>query len=270
MSWELPILNVFNRWSRWILSSLLLASFTTEFQWAKKPFWLLSLVFFLSWFLLETIYNWLIINALSRSLIPLFPRFQLNPNHDEWPSTKAFTSLQDWLKNQGFKKLESVKAVLGNAMAIRSSIYQNEEGSLRCQILFFPSRTSKTLVAFILSTRTKEGKIMVTDNVSLPYGGYYPKHWFIRRKPLISSLPKLLKYHRKYLREKKLNFEPWNIKASLEDLNSQQLLLEETNLQCGFLLPREFQSEYGRITVDGRYRLWKEIWLLSYFGKTIH
>ena len=270
LRWELPLLSVANRWMRWIICSLLIASFATQLGWTGKPLWLVALVVFLSWFLLETIYNWLIISALSKSPIPLFPRFQINQSEDEWPATKTFIMLRDWLKSQGFKKLESVKALLDESIAINSSIYQNDDDSVRCQVLFFPARATKVLVAFILSTRTKEGELVVTDNVFLPYGGYYPESWFIRRKPLLRSLPRLLKFHMNRLQRWNVNVEPWGTEATLEELNSQQQLLEKTNLQCGFLLPMEYQEEHGRITMDGRYRLWKEVWLLNYFGKAMH
>ncbi len=270
LKWELPLLKVINRWGRWILGSCVLAAFATELQWTDRPFWLIALVAFLVWFLLETMYNWLIISALSRSPIPLFPRFQLNQDGDEWPATKQFVLLRDWLKSQGFNKLESIKAVLDETIAIRSSIYQNEENSVRCQILFFPTRASKILVAFILSTQTEDGEMVVTDNVFLPYGGYYPENWFIRRKPLLRSLPQLIKFHKKRLEKWQVKVKQWGTDASLEELNSQQLLLEQTNFQSGFLLPREYQEEHGRITMDGRYRLWKEIWLLNYLGTAMH
>ena len=35
----------------------------------------------------------------------------------------------------------------------------------------------------------------------------------------------------------------------------------------GFLFPMNLRDEYGKITWEGRYRVWKEIWLLNYFGK---
>ena len=268
--WELPLLSVFNRWSRWLISSFLLAAFATEFAWTDRPFWLVALVGFLGWFLLETIYNWLIISALSKSPIPLFPRFQENFGSDKWPATKTFILLRDWLRSQGFKKLESVKAMLDDSISVSSSIYQNEDGSVRCQVLFFPTRASKILVAFILSTKTAEGEMVVTDNVFLPYGGYYPENWFIRRKPLIRSLPNLLKFHRKRLAKWNVNIAAWDSEAPLSDLNNQQNLLEQTNLKSGFLQPREYQEEHGRITIDGRYRLWKEIWMLNYLGRAMH
>ena len=55
----------------------------------------------------------------------------------------------------------------------------------------------------------------------------------------------------------------------LEELNNQQKMLEQLNLENGFLNPGQYQEEEGKLSYDGRYRLWKEMWLLAYLGKPI-
>ncbi|MEO0796131.1 MAG: hypothetical protein AAFX93_13255 [Verrucomicrobiota bacterium] len=263
------LLSIFNRWIRWFLFAFIVAVGAKEFDWSHRPLWVLLLTGFLGWFLIETVYNWIVINAVSRSPIPLFPRFRRNTEGDEWPAQKRFILLRDWLRSRGFKKLESLKAVLNGDLAIRSSIYQDEEGLVRLQILFFPSRAGDFQVSYVLTTRTDEGERVITDNVRLPFGGYYPDSWFIVRKPLIRSLDKLLRYHRRRLLREGANVKLWEDDEPLDDINRQQTKLEITNLQLGYLHPQEFQEEHGRLSFEGRYRLWKELWLLSYFGQTV-
>ena len=41
------------------------------------------------------------------------------------------------------------------------------------------------------------------------------------------------------------------------------------NTDMGFLLPPYLREEHGKFTSNGRYRVWKEIWLLNYFGLTV-
>lgn len=269
LQWNHPLVSILNRWVRWIITSLLIASIAIEFEWTGRPFWLIAMTAFLGWFLLETLYNWAIISALSRSPIPLFPRFQKNTDGDEWPATKQFILLRDWLRSQGFSKLQSVKASLDDSVAIRSSIYQNEDKSIRCQIMFFPGRSARMSVSYVLSTMTKEGELVISDNVCLPFGGYYPETWFIERKPLCRSLCRLMKFHRRRLQRDAVNVEPWDEDEPLDELNRQQRTLEQINMKNGFLNRPEHQEEHGRITNEGRYRLWKEVWLLNYFGSTV-
>ena len=52
----------------------------------------------------------------------------------------------------------------------------------------------------------------------------------------------------------------------VDDINRQQGVLERINIEAGFLVPPHLQDEMGRITWEGRYRVWKEVWLLNYFG----
>jgi hypothetical protein len=44
--------------------------------------------------------------------------------------------------------------------------------------------------------------------------------------------------------------------------------LEYVNTELGFLSPHHDREDYGKMTYEGRYRVWKEIWLLNYFGRS--
>ena len=60
--------------------------------------------------------------------------------------------------------------------------------------------------------------------------------------------------------------EPWGGEP-LNDLNAQQSELERINTELGFLLPHVEHEEHGRISHEGRYRVWKEMLTLDYFGR---
>ena len=59
--------------------------------------------------------------------------------------------------------------------------------------------------------------------------------------------------------------DPWEDEP-LNDLNLQQNELEKVNTELGFLFPRNLREEYGKMTFEGRYRVWKEVWMLNYLG----
>ena len=59
---------------------------------------------------------------------------------------------------------------------------------------------------------------------------------------------------------------PWTSEP-LDDLNAQQTDLERINTELGFLLPHAEHEEHGRISHEGRYRVWKEMLSLSYLGR---
>ncbi|HRI82628.1 MAG TPA: hypothetical protein PLF88_09350, partial [Opitutaceae bacterium] len=53
----------------------------------------------------------------------------------------------------------------------------------------------------------------------------------------------------------------------LVDLNAQQHELDQLNTRLGFLNPQPEREEFGKISQAGRYRVWKEIWMLNYLGR---
>jgi hypothetical protein len=104
----------------------------------------------------------------------------------------------------------------------------------------------------------------VTDNFHIPFAGFYPEKWFVERSPLRRTLPGLLARHRARLAGETL--AAFDL-APLADLNSQQHELDQLNTRLGFLNPQPEREEFGKITQAGRYRVWKEIWMLNYFGR---
>ena len=81
-----PLLSIADRWLRWLVFAFGGAQVCQDFQLLDRPYWVLVTVFFLAWFLGETLLNWLSIHALSVSPLPLFPRYAANQGGDEWPT----------------------------------------------------------------------------------------------------------------------------------------------------------------------------------------
>ena len=263
-----PIFNLLGRWIRWFLFAALFAFFLLVFELSFRPVWVHFITGFALWFVLETGYNWLAIKTLSRSDFPLFPTFKENSDGDEWPADKQFIDLKDWLKSEGYTRNGALKAELFEGTHLRASIYESADLLTRIQILFLPKRQGGSTASYTIQTRGSEGQRLITDNQFLPYGGYYPEDWQLVRKPLIGSLKRLLALHKKRLLKSKVQPVAIDTKA-LEEFNEQQRILEHLNTETGFLVPRPRQEEEGKITSDGCYRLWKEMWLLAYLGKSV-
>ena len=265
---SLPILNVFGRWIRWFLFGALLAFFLHVFELSFRPAWVHFLTGLGIWFVIETGYNWIAIKALSRSDLPLFPSFKENSDGDEWPADKQFIDMKDWLKSEGYKRCGALKAELFEGTFLRASVYESADQLTRIQILFLPKHQGGSSASYTIQTRGSDDQRLITDNQFLPYGGYYPENWQLMRRPLIGSLKRLLALHQQ--RVLKSSIQPVIIDSTaLEELNDQQRILERLNTDTGFLVPRAQQEEEGKITSDGCYRLWKEMWLLAYLGKSV-
>jgi len=261
-----PILAVANRWVRWMVFSLLFAS-VGHFMGKPEPepIGLLFATGFLVYLLVETMYSWIAIGALSKSDMALFPTFRSNKDGDQWPSHQRYSKAKEWIRQNGFTRVQSIKAELDEQLHIRASVYENEDKTIRLQVLFIPQRNGSLAMCYVFSSRYEDDTRIITDNMFMPFGGFYPESWHLVRKPLVRGIESLFNRHNKRLTAAAGQIVPWSDEP-LDDLNAQQKQLERTNTQAGFLVPRHQQEEYGKITGEGRYRIWKEIWMLNYLG----
>ncbi len=262
-----PVRSIFGRWLRWLVFTFSAAALSRDLGLIDRPYWALVPAFFLLWLLAETLYNWLAISALSLSAEPLFPRFSVNASGEEWPTHPRFLRLRDWLRSQGFRSVQALQAEVRPDLKLRGSFYQDATGTIRLQILFLPQPGGTLTVCHALTTQTASGRRYLTDNLCLPFGGFYPDHWLVERDPWRRALPRLLARHRARLARADETPVPWT-DDPLTDLNAQQRELEQVNTELGFLFPPGQREEHGKITQAGRYRVWKEYWLLQYLGRS--
>lgn len=261
-----PVIAIFVRWLRWLLFAFGGAFLAIEWGWSDRPFWVLTLALFLCWFLLETLYNWMAISALSQSALPLFPRYVVNISGEEWPTHPRLLRVREWLRANKCTQVQALKAEIGGGIYLRLSVYQDQAARTRIQATFVPQANGTISVCYTLSSRTADGLRYVTDNLYLPFGGFYPENWLVERKPWSRSLPRLLARHQRRLAAAGDIPVPWTGEP-VEDLNQQQFELERLNTELGFLLPHAEREEFGKMTYEGRFRVWREVWMLDYFGR---
>ncbi|MDP1580571.1 MAG: hypothetical protein Q8M02_09850 [Candidatus Didemnitutus sp.] len=264
-----PMLAIPIRWLRWLLFALFVASANEQFGWIDRPFWVVAVSAFLLWFVLESGFNWLRVSAISLSPLPLFPKFVANTGGDEWPVQERLLRVRDWLRDNRFTATQALKAEVGGGIWLRVSIYQSHDNTVRAQVAFLPQDSGAITVCFSLSTETQSGRRYVTDNFFLPFGGFYPESWFLARSPWRRSLPRLLAHHLQRIQRAEEVAVPWET-TPIDDLNRQQQMMEQVNTELGFLLPHAEREEHGKITPEGRFRIWQEAWLLDYFGRARH
>ena len=262
-----PVLAIVNRWLRWIIFALGAAFICRDFQLIDRPYWVLAASFFLLWFLGETLYNWLAISALSLSPLPLFPRYTANQSGDEWPTHKSLLKVRDWLRSNGYKQVQALRAEMGGGIYLRLSIFQDASAKLRLQVMFLPQPSGVISVCYVLTSMTAEGHRYVTDNLYIPFGGFYPESWLVERQPWRRALPGLVNRHQARLANAREVAVPFPYEP-LVDINAAQNELDRLNTELGFLVPHAEREEQGKITHEGRYRVWKEIWMLDYLGRS--
>lgn len=262
-----PVISIVNRWLRWVIFALGAAKICEEFELINRPLWVLIVGFFLIYFLIETAYRWLEIHALSVSPIPLFPKYQVNASGDEWPTSGRLLKVRDWLRGNGFRQVQALRAEIGGGIYLRSSIYQDADALCRVQLTFLPQASGGIALCATVASLTRSGGRFVTDNLYLPFGGFYPESWHVERNPWRRSVPALVRRHRERMKQAGESPEPWAAEP-LGDLNWQQRELERLNTELGFLFPYAEREDHGKITYEGRFRVWKELWSLNYFGRS--
>jgi hypothetical protein len=261
-----PILSIAVRWLRWVAFSVILAQLCDELDLIDRPFWALTGAFFILWFLCETLYNWLLISATSLSPQPLFPRYIVNSSGDEWPVQPRLLKIREWLRGQGFRQVQALKAEIGGGAFLRVSIYQDAPATVRVQVTFIPQASGAISVCYAVTSIGEDGSFFLTDNSYIPFAGFFPENWFVERAPWRRSLARVLKRHRARLTRAKAQPVPFTSEP-LADLNAAQHELDRLNTELGFLHPHAERDDLGKITHEGRYRLWKEFWTLSYLGR---
>jgi hypothetical protein len=84
---------------------------------------------------------------------------------------------------------------------------------------------------------------------------------------VVRSVLRLIDHHLERVRATGDQIVPFERTASA-DLEATQRELDRLNTEMGFLFPHSDREEFGKITHEGRYRVWKEIWMLDYLGRS--
>ena len=217
-----PMVSIVDRWLRWFVFAFGAAQMCRDFHWIDRPFWVLAAAFFLLWFFCETLYNWLAISALSVSPLPLFPRYAVNTSGEEWPVQPRLLKIREWLRAQGFRQTQALKAEVGGGIFLRISVYQDAQSTVRVQVTFIPQSNGAISVCFAVTSVTADGARYLTDNLYIPFAGFYPENWFVERAPWRRSLPRLLARHRARLTRASVAAVPFSTEplADLKDRKS--------------------------------------------------
>jgi hypothetical protein len=262
-----PVMSIVDRWVRWLVFAFGAAQVCRDFSLIDRPYWVLVAAFFLLWLLVGTLYNWLAISALNVSPLPLFPHYTLNQSGEEWPVQPRLLREREWLRSGGFRQVQALRAEVGGGIYLRTSIYEDAAGSTRLQVTFLPQAGGTIVVCHEFTSVAADGSRYITDNLHIPFAGFYPENWYVERRPRCRSLPRLLARHRARLAA--AGVQPVRMELDpLSDFNAAHHELDRLNIELGFLNPYHRREDLGKFTHEGRYRVWKEVWTLNYLGRS--
>ncbi len=255
-----PLLAVMNRWVNLLALASGAAYWDRYSQWSGRPAWVVFVIVVLLWFFVESLLLWVMIAYLSRSKVPLFPRFQVLQTPDGMPIHTGFSRAQAQLEKGGYRPIDWLLLPIAGSYRAWSRVY--EKDNIRVQLLLVPQGRRRHQWYCAIQAIDADGVRYVLDNLYLPNAGVFPKNYVYLRKPCLRSLNRLLKRHTGLLPGAAVPFTS----PPCEDLNQAQLILEAFNAQGGLLRSQSAPKERGRLTQEGRYRIWKALFLLHYFG----
>ncbi len=261
-----PLFKIIAHWNRWLAFACGFSYLLVLFEWSSRPLWLHLVTGMTVWFVAETLFYRISVQLLNLSDTPLFPKYKKDNVDEFWPINKEARTIKAVLSKAGFEKTGVIGAHLFNGLMIRHATYLNKERTIRINVIFIPNNQNEVKCFFSLMSIGDSNNHLITDNQTMPFGGYYPGNWSVGRHPLNRSLDKLLKVHQKKMSKGHTQWNPLE-ENPLDSINSCQRSLERKNQEMGFLFYHGGERK-EKISPEGCVRICIEMWLLSYFGKT--
>ena len=269
LSKQLPmrIFKLISHWMRWLTFACAFSLMLTFFGWSSRPDWVHFISGLAVWFILETLYYKISIHLLNISEMELFPKYKNDNDDNLWPINKEVLKIKEWLRKEGFKSEETLKAQIVAHLTIRQAVFFDETQTIRLNILFIPSAKNETKLFYSLFSQKSNGEYLITDNQNRPFGGFYPDHWTVNRFPICHSLKNLLKKHREGMNSSQGTWS--QIEGDIRTkTNHLQWELEKKNREMGFLNEPN-REDAQSISSEGCFRIWTEMWMLAYLGRTL-
>jgi hypothetical protein len=207
---------------------------------------------------------WWITGFFSTIDMPVFPTFRQCAENFIWPIGKFFDDARDLLIAKGFTEKALLQIGVGNQFVMHSPIFYSKDHHSRLQIIFDSFNVGRPFFNCILTSFTKTGKAIITNNLQTIFASFYPQSWDVKRYGT-ASLSDLLEIHKNRIRTRDtIKIDDSN---SLEAINNEQQQIELENCQTGLCERREGNTHIT-LTFSGRYHLWCDMLQYAYFGKS--
>lgn len=262
-----PTVQVCMRWAMRLTTCMFITSVIFMFGTNPQlhPFWAIYLSSCLGYFLVESIYVWILIRIYSHIDFPLFPRFLPESDTIVWASGKHAQSVRSMIEKAGFKFSETLAIKSETISIMISPIFYSKRGHIRLQVLFPGFQKARSLISFILTTYLRNGTILVTHNIQSPAAIFFVPP-FKARFYNIASIKALINIHKRRIKKHLKNAFCLSGENCQQVINHEQLLLEESNLANGNCTQIDGYSNVN-LSFSGRYQLWVSVLRMSYIGR---
>lgn len=259
-----PQTIILSRWVRWIFTCLGFALLAKVYWLPLAPLPLIFFTNFILWFIFESFMIWRQIRRISTLQVPIFPKFaEMESANLFFPNTLR-QPMEESLAKLGFSMEKILRIDDPKMPQTICPVFRSENRKIRLliKLQYILPQQIKTSIS-IYSIR-EDGDVFLTENNSNIYGGYYPKKWHVVRRPLMQNVDKLIKYHQNRVEKKnlqKLDSSP------IDEINGFQNALKLENLRRDFIVSEKEERLF--LSSNACYRIWLEVWLLTYLGRSI-
>jgi hypothetical protein len=260
-----PRASFASAWGLRISSALLFSFLVNAVSHSSRPMPLLVVTAMLVIFLVDSIRLWNLTNIFTKIDIPLFPKFRQCLENFVWPIGKFFDKTRQLILSHGFSEKALLKIGGGETFVMYSPVFYSRDKRSRLQIIFDLLRSGCPLLNCMLTSFTKDGQAIVTNNLQTIFASFYPESWDVKRCPM-ASLEELLRMHAGRIDGKEL--VKIDDRTTWETINSEQHQIELENCKSGFCEKLEDHS-HTTLTFCGRYHLWCDMLNYSYLGRSL-
>ena len=228
----------------------------------------LAMGFFIT-LILYSVFLRIYIAFLSEHFDRRFPRRKETGN--SWKIGADYADLKERIEALGFRVLASSKTVdeaYDGILAYNTYFYSPEKRLFLSVEFPFPDSTNEIVAHFVSKVCPGDSRRpfhFLTRNAHRPMGLFAPECWSYANFPMLSDMFELLKIHEKRVeaaRGKVLEIGD----APLDFVREMESEWQSANEEYGILTPPADVESEGILTSEGKYRLWIESLLLTYFG----
>lgn len=205
---------------------------------------------------------------LSEHFSSRFPRRKRTVN--SWKIGKNYSDFKNQIEARGFIRTcssETTDEAYDGVLACNTYFISGDASILLSIEFTLPESTDDVIAHFISRVALPDSseKIFLTRNANRPMGLFSPEDWSYLNFPMESDIFKVLDIHKKRIEE--LGGKLLAIDSDALDLvRGMENDWQKANVEYGILNDPRDVGELGILTSDGKYRLWIESLLLTYFG----
>ena len=200
--------------------------------------------------------------------MPLFPRYVVNSSGDEWPTQQRLLKVRDWLREQPLCPRAGAQGRAGRRhLAAHLGLSQpRRHAAPACAVCAAGKRRHHGVFQ---PRDAHHGRAALRHRQSLHSLRRFLSRELARRAQPVAAQPgrSIVARHQAAVeRQDPAKPRSGGKSAPIDDINQQQQHMEMRSTPSSVICCPTPREEYGKITPEGRFRIWKEAWLLDYLG----